>query len=261
MKDIVSYLTNFGFSKTEAAVYVALLKIGKANGYRITKEIDVAKSTVYQALDFLYRNGYIFLIPGTTKEYEAKDPKLLFCDLQKKFSENMTGLKNAMSTLHIKKEREFFYKLEGIENIRKTLLEIIGKSQKEIYMNSDFRLDDYKNELKKAIERGVRIILFSFNKVDDMGLDIEVYHKSSAVENYQNPTRLMIVSDLKDSMIVTRKNENIAGIYTDDEIFIKIISEHIHGDIYMAKIASIFEESFADRIKIDTLHEHKNLIK
>lgn len=261
MKEIITHLINFGFSKTEAIIYATLLKIGKANGYRLTKELGVAKSTVYQTLDLMYKNGYVLMIPGSTREYEAKDPELLFCDLEKKFSENMKGLKYSLSRLKIKREKEFFYKIQGMENISKILTKIIDNATDEIYINSDFKLLEYRDSLRKAIERGVRVIIFSFNKVDDMGLDIEVYHKSNVVENYSNPTRIMIVADLRYSFVVTKRDDSIDGIYTNDEIFIKIISEHIHGDIYMAKLASIYEESFDEKIKIDTLHEHKNLIR
>lgn len=59
MKDVKNYLINFGLSKTEASVYTILLKIGRANGYQITKELGISKSTVYQALNSMCKNGYI----------------------------------------------------------------------------------------------------------------------------------------------------------------------------------------------------------
>ena len=94
-----------------------------------------------------------------------------------------------------------------------------------------------------------------------MGLRIEIYHKSKEREKYQNSSRIMLVSDLEKSLVVTKIDDVVSGMYTDNQVFINIISEHIHSDIYMAKLAKIYEETFDEKIKIDTLHEKKNLIK
>ena len=59
---------------------------------------------------------------------------------------------------------------------------------------------------------------------------------------------------------MTKVGDKISGFYTDNQVFINIISEHIHSDIYMAKLAQIYEETFNEKIKIDTLHEKRNFI-
>ena len=44
----------------------------------------------------------------------------------------------------------------------------------------------------------------------------------------------MLVADLNKSLVVTKLEIKISGFYTDNQVFINIISEHIHSDIYMA---------------------------
>lgn len=260
MDDIINYLMNFGFSQHEADIYLKLLQLGKASGYKISKELQISKSTIYKVLDNMYKNGYIFMISGNTTEYEVKPPKLLFKDLEKKFSSNLKGLKDCLKQLEEKKEEEFFYKFNNLDTIKNILGDILKNSSKEIYINSNFNLSEYRETFKELLERNIRIILFSFNKVSDMGLPIEIYHKSQKVEDYKNPSRLMLVSDLKIGLVITKNKNSINAIYTNDENFVKIIAEHIHGDIYMAKFSNIFEENFNENIKIQTLHEKKNLI-
>lgn len=261
MKDTITRLIELGFSKTEAAIYIALLQMGKANGYKLTKELGLSKSTIYQALDVMYKNGYILMIPNGSKEYEAKDPEILFESMEKRFFENSINIKKDLAKLKNYGKKDFFYKLEGMENINKTFSEIINNARKEIYLNTDFNLLNFKNELKAAIERGVRIIAFCFNKLDSMGLKIEIYHKSNLKEDYKHPSRIMAVIDLEKSFVVTKVNDSIDGIYTDNKVFTKIIAEHIHSDIYMAKLAKVYEETFNESIKVDTMHERNDLIK
>lgn len=250
-----------GFSKTEALIYITLLKIGQANGYKLAKELELSKSTIYQGLDTMHRNGYILMIPNSSKEYEAKNPELLFEELEKRYFANSMSLKKELKNVGRNSKKDYFYKLEGEENIKKALMDIIDSAKKEIYINTDFNLFELRENLKNAIERGVRIIAFCFNKLDNMGLRIEIYHKSEEKEDYKNSSRIMMVSDLTKSLVVTKIDDSISGIYTDNQVFINIISEHIHSDIYMAKLAKIYEEMFNEKIKIDTLHEKRNLIK
>lgn len=261
MKNIINNLMDFGFTKYEANIYIKLVELGKANGSRLAKTLNISKSTVYNALDSMYKNGYIFMIPGTSIEYEPRTPKLLFKDLEKKFKDNLGELKVGLDKLEPKESQEFFYKFDKIDTIKNIFIDMINNSKKEIYINSDFDLSHYKEIFKSALDRNIRIIIFSFNRVMDMGLPIEIYSKSGVDENFQNPTRLMVVSDLKTSLVVTKKEDFMNAIYTNDKVFVKIIAEHIHADIYMTKISSVFKENFEENIKIKTLHEERNLIK
>lgn len=261
MEKIVNKLMGIGFSKTEALIYITLLKIGQANGYKLAKELELSKSTIYQALDGMHKNGYILMIPNSSKEYEAKNPELLFEELEKKYFANSMSLKKDLKNVGRNSKKDYFYKLEGEENIKKALMDIIDSSKQEIYINTDFNLIEFRENIKKAIERGVRVIAFCFNRLDNMGLRMEIYHKGKEKEDFKNSSRIMLVSDLKKSIVVTKIDETVSGIFTDNQVFINIISEHIHSDIYMAKLAKIYEETFNDKIKIDTLHEKRNLIK
>lgn len=118
-----------------------------------------------------------------------------------------------------------------------------------------------KSDLKEAAERGVRIIIFSFNKLEDIGKEIEYYHKTEVKETHKNPKRIMMVVDLSNSFVVTNTGDKIMGTLTDNEVYVQIISEHIHSDIYMARLAEIYEKSFEKKISINSLHEKKNFIQ
>ena len=51
MEKIINRLMEVGFLKTEAIIYITLLKLGRSNGYKLAKELELSKSTIYQTLE------------------------------------------------------------------------------------------------------------------------------------------------------------------------------------------------------------------
>lgn len=261
MENIINKLIGLGFTKIEATIYITLLKNGKLNGYQLAKKLDISKSTIYQMVESMTDKGYIYLIPNESKEYIAKEPEILFVELEREYLKTNKSVKNELKKLQKNFQDEYFIKISERKNIDNIIIEMIGNSEKEIYLNSDFNLTPYKKELKKAIKKGVRVIAFSFYKIDNLDLDMEIYYKSDLNNRKITESRLMMVSDLKKSFVVTKRENRIDGIYSENYNFTKIVSEHIHSDIYMAKLSKIFEEKFNEDLKIDTLHEKNNLIR
>ncbi|MCE4233584.1 TrmB family transcriptional regulator, partial [Escherichia coli] len=107
MIHLVNKLINFGFTRTDAQVYISLLKNGRSSGYKIAKEISLSRSSVYSSIDNLYKNGYIFLVDGETKEYEAKSPELILSQIEKSTIDNIKILKKELSQMMFQNDREF----------------------------------------------------------------------------------------------------------------------------------------------------------
>lgn len=85
--EIYSLLERLNFTKTEAAVYVDLVKNFKLNGYQIAKNLNMSRSSVYSALDNLYKKGVVFLLPGESQIYKAENPSALLGKMKNEFVE------------------------------------------------------------------------------------------------------------------------------------------------------------------------------
>ncbi|MGY0246143.1 helix-turn-helix domain-containing protein, partial [Klebsiella michiganensis] len=116
MNELVKTLMGFGFTKTDANVYINLLKNGRSSGYKIAKEISLSRSSVYSSIDSLYKNGFIFMADGNTKEYQAKSPELIFSNIEKQTIENINVLKKELSRMMLQEEKEFIYNVSGFDN-------------------------------------------------------------------------------------------------------------------------------------------------
>lgn len=254
MTDLVTKLSGFGFSKTDALVYIELLKNGRASGYKIAKNISLARSTVYSSIDNLFNNGYIFMADGDIKEYEAKSPDLIFKKIEENAIKDIEFLKEELSSLANEQKKDFIYNISGHDHLLLKAKEMIEQSVSEVYLNTDFPLGFLKKEMKSAVARGVRVIVFSFNKVEVYDDNIETFSRFSVPEKDYPSHRFMLVVDMEQTLIFSHR-EKTNGLFTNNELMVKIIAEHIHGDIYL----SHYERQHPDeKPSIHTIHEQYN---
>lgn len=254
VSELVSKLMEFGFTKTDALVYINLLKNGRGSGYRIAKDIALSRSSVYSSIDTLYKKGFIFMSDGNTKEYEAKTPELILNQIKKKTAENIHILKKELSQITGKEQKEFVYNIKGFDNLIQKTRELIHQAQHEIYLNTDINLTILEQEISEAIERGVRIIAFSFNRIALPHEKIELYARSDKQETEYPSHRFMLVADMKLAIMFSHRNETV-GLYSNNFLVVKMIAEHIHSDIYLSQYESLAPEK---RFRINSLHERCN---
>lgn len=254
MQKLVTKLMSFGFTKTDALVYINLLKNGQASGYKIAKDISLSRSSVYSSIDNLVKNGYIFLSNGDTKEYQAKSPDLIFSEIEKKTYKNISILKKELSKMVQPNEQEFIYNLVGYENSVQQAKALIEQAKAEIYLNTDFRLNEFKQEICEGINRGVRIIGFSFNRIEKPHEKMELFSRSDTAETLYPAHRFMLVVDMEKALIFSHRTET-RGVYTNNRLMVKMTAEHIHNDIYLTEYE---KHCPIDPIRIYTIHEKTN---
>lgn len=69
-------LLEVGLSETEAKCYVALLKLGSGMAGQVTKQAQINRTNVYDALDRLIEKGLVsYVVAANRKVFEPADPK------------------------------------------------------------------------------------------------------------------------------------------------------------------------------------------
>jgi sugar-specific transcriptional regulator TrmB len=85
-------LTNFGFTRTQDAVYMALLRRGSATGYAIARDTSLARANVYQALDVLVARGLAALSGGRPATYRPTSAPDTIALLTESAERDLAGL-------------------------------------------------------------------------------------------------------------------------------------------------------------------------
>jgi len=169
-------LAEIGLTKSEIAVYFALLEIGSSTTGPIIKEAGIASGKAYLILDKLLEKGLVtYYIKSGKKYFHAKDPERLLDYLKEKevdFKKKEEQLKKIIPNLKAKFEEKKYKPIaEVYEGVRgfKTLLEwelkevkqggcinIMGVPRKANERFEAYLIDWNKRRIKKGVK--MRII-------------------------------------------------------------------------------------------------------
>lgn len=259
---IIEKFKLLGFSDNEAKVYIELLKHPNQNGSQIAKELNITRPSAYLALDKLYKKGAVYLVSGNSKDYVAKQPNSLLKDMQTQVNNAAKELMDDLEHLNEETKQDIYFNIEGEENIVQKAKEMIKSARKEIYINTNYPLSTFKRALSSALRRDVRIIVFSFYPINDVDLPIELYQKSTE----KNPKReeekksITIVSDYETALIAgSEQNENFIGTFSQNQLFVKMISQYIHFDIYLMQFEEKYQINWQEVKMLGTLKERYDL--
>jgi sugar-specific transcriptional regulator TrmB len=260
MNEIIDCLCSLNFSSLEAQIYIALLEGGRLSGYQIAKKVNISRSSVYAALSHMYEKGIVMLMSEDVQVYEAQNPAVLFDRLKREFTENALKAVTNLQNLYESRREERFTNIKGFDNIVANAKELLNSANKEVYINTDFNLYLFEKEFKALREKGGRIIVFTFAKLDHDGLDIEFYSHNNPACDTELPTRIMLVSDCDVTLVADKSQDsnNWFGTVTNNKLMVSINAEHIHHDIYLLKLKKKYGEKFFGKdIFLNTLLENR----
>lgn len=89
-------LVRFGFTPTEAKVYLALLSISPATGYAVAQVARLARANTYDALEGLTGRGAVTRLPGRPVRYAALDSDALVLRLRREYSSDLDSLADVL---------------------------------------------------------------------------------------------------------------------------------------------------------------------
>ena len=278
----IDALMVLGFTQTEAKVYCAMVSEESANGYQIAKTLNLSRSSVYAALENLLEKGAIHSIPGKTNEYTVVEPELLLEKIMSNYKKNAEIAKESLNSLAVHgNSRNFFLNIQGLNNIIDNIHIMIQKAEKEILISTSMDLTPIADELKEALNRGVRVIVFSMLELNLYGVDVEFYGGRKGIEK-SSEQRFSIVADNSACLICSNDkqevisfkqfiNENggnllstedkdFLGMKSTNRLMVNIIQEHFHFDVYLHKllIKNNGEQIITDDIQLGTLMERGN---
>lgn len=263
---IVQELEKLNFSKMEAQVYITLIKQGELNGSQIAKLLGASRSSVYAALNNLDKRGVVYSVPGETNIYRGERPEVLVEKLKNSFIKTTDILKEKMSQLNTDKKERNYINIKGTDNFIEKARELLLTAKREVYINTCIDLQVFREELVELGRRKVRIIAFSYDKLNIDGLPVELYSHPIDVDCKgscdSDNIRLMLVMDMTTTLIgsAVSRGEDIIGTFTENPLLVSIVSEHIHHDIYLLKLKQKYGEKLIGKdITIDSLQEKKVL--
>ena len=100
--ELLIHLENIGLNNLEAKIYLNLLSQGEMSAYQLAKKIEIARPSIYNALEHMVDKGIVEYVPEKTPLYIAKNPKLLLGKIKKNMEDSLTSAQSLLlSLIHI----------------------------------------------------------------------------------------------------------------------------------------------------------------
>lgn len=254
----------FGVSPLETRLYLRLLQAGVVNGSELARLESLTRASVYSALNNLAEKGLVRVIPGQPQQFEATPYKQLIRrfeqlsrDSIKEISETLESLPQPTSKLHVLNfsDRDYF---------DAELIERLQAAKREVYISACRDLQFLESTLLTLAKRKVRVIGFSFSGDSPTGLcglkkfpSGEIYVRPSLPLVHNASERVMAVVDLEYALSGGYSaGGGFLGIASANKLFVNMTAEHIHHDIYLARMEkSSGRDPVGPSILIGSLHE------
>lgn len=121
MEHLIEPLRNLGLSDKEARVYLALLQLGPATPYKISKRAHLKRPTAYVITEELLEKGFVVVAPGEKHTYIARPPEVLFEEFEIKIARSRKSLPELKGLQGGIAEKPTVLYFEGVEGIRQAL--------------------------------------------------------------------------------------------------------------------------------------------
>jgi sugar-specific transcriptional regulator TrmB len=203
----VNLLCELGITPIQARVYLALYNSGESTVRSLVESLHIHRADAYRAVQRLQSLGVIELTIGNPNKYSAIPPNEAVAILTENLEKNMTSLKKKalrlVSLLEARKktieeretqQTEQFFKLKSGETVIRSILNLVGETEREIkeVASTDalkyhltYGLADLERD---AIRRGVSIRLVTDTK------------PAPALRNYVNLVETRFLKDLSESL-------------------------------------------------------------
>ncbi len=255
--NLLENLQKLNFSKLEAQIYMALLGQEPMSAYQLAKKIEMSRPAIYNALDHMMEKGMVDIISESTVLYMVQQPEVLFDKMYADMGKSIKELKAGLETYKNSRREERTVNFRGYETAIFKAKEIMKNTEREIYINADFDLTCFNTEFAALNQKGIRIIVFSFYNIKTCQDKIEFYTHDRKIDGYHTPSRLMLVSDHDISLTADGSIpfDSWKGTVTNNILSVKIISEHIHNDIYLLKLRRKLGREMYEELRINTEFE------
>lgn len=221
-------LQTTGLNEKEAAVYTALLQLGRSSAYSVSVKSGLKKPTTYVILEQLIEKGMAQRVPRVKKQlYFANSPEQVFAVAQEKLEVAKRKLPELMAMARTDENKVSTVFYEGLPGMKK-LMEYGFKENKDVEMVgfwatdaelpkdlTDYFKNEWANEQKKhgVTMRGVAPkdpALSYYRKVDaEYGRNI----KPIPLKEYSSEVAVTILGDI----VKIEDYKNLQGVAIENK--------------------------------------------
>ena len=206
------------------------------NGYEVAKRSNITRTMVYDILNRLEQKGAVKqIIENDTKLYSPLPYKELLKKFREDYSSKIDAAEAALDNLRCEENNNnYIINISDYESMVQEIRTLIQSANREIYISIwEEEALLFKDDFEKALEKGVEITAFSFNKLPLKLTNSFTYGiPSEELKKIWNRRRIIIVVD-RERILIGEGNDQIEeiSIITSNTMLIELAIDQMLLDI------------------------------
>lgn len=236
---VVERLMRLGFSEYEAKAYLGLLRKSPVTGYELAKLSGVPRSMIYEVLGKLTARGAAMALrQEDVTKYAPVPAEGLLEHLRQEHEALIESLKDDLASVSAPSNLDYVWNIEGRDSILARAQEMINRAERSVYVSI---LPDtfahVRSALQEAIERGVRVVVYTTGDLDLPGGRVVATPLSEEVLGQAGGLGLLLVVDGAEVLIGEWISPEMArASWTRSPLFVFIAEHHLRTDLYLPEI-------------------------
>lgn len=246
--DLLTELTQIGFTEYEAKVYLALLSDSPATGYQVSKTSGVPRSMVYDALSRLHSRGAVLeSLEDRAAVYRPLPPELLLERHHEEHLALMSKLQSGLQALYTAPDEERIWSLTGSRQMLIYAAQMIGAAAREVYLVlTDDDLETLRPAIAEACVRGVQVhaLLMGEGTLD---CGETAYHPPLESELHGLTGMLLVVADAGEALIAGKDHET--ATITHNAHLVGIARQFVWMEFFTQRIYARLGSDLLERLE------------
>jgi HTH-type transcriptional regulator, sugar sensing transcriptional regulator len=217
--DLITPLTEIGFTEYEAKVYLALLRDHPATGYLISKQAGIPRSMVYEALGRLDARGAVLKTEEAKATlYRPMPPETLLDRLADDYQQRMSTLRGGLDALYTARDEGHLWTFSGEGPVLSYARDMLAGAQVEaMLVLTDTNLQALHDDILAADRRGVAVgALLTGQQRLEVGQ--VAYHPPRESQLHKLADSLVVVVDEQEVLIASAHPTCTATVTTNDNM-------------------------------------------
>jgi HTH-type transcriptional regulator, sugar sensing transcriptional regulator len=242
----IGLLQELGLSGYESKAYVSLIAAARPlNGYEVSKQSGVPRSTIYETLAKLVARGAAFEVKqaGGGTYYIALPAESLLGRMRRDFDESFSHLSRSLKGLSAPPSTDLIHNLRGADVVWERARDVIESAEAELYLSlwpEDAAVLDAG--LQRAEDRRIDIFQMAFG-TEQKRYGHTVFHQ------FSDPTTVLtrvgcrlavVAADRRSVLIAGTVGAHTWGVFTDDPAVVLIAVEFVRHDLAQQLIVDHF---------------------
>ncbi|MCM3217031.1 helix-turn-helix domain-containing protein [Niallia taxi] len=238
MSDIVQQLKKLGFNEYEAKSYVALVKLGPATAYQVSKASGIPRARIYDVLNTLVEKGIVLKEEiNDAARYSPLPVEIFLQKAQSEWENTYDVLNDSLRELETSANEpdNRVITLKDYQTIISYCKTLIKKAEKHIIISI---WDDLYRELQDDLAE-------ASNKVTLKGITIHVENPLNNLESHRitpftetsSTEHWFILSiDSREMLYGPSFEERSIAFYTDDPVHIYLLEDYVWHDVLVNRL-------------------------